>query len=157
MKFLYSLILVGFASCNYFPCGWDSDLTTVKQTPSTDKLTGAYYPDQITKQIIKGYDHVDSCFIHLDANGTITYRNIPINTFDFEKASENKVYPIDGTGKWKADYKNGTAELNVALVADSSFEGLNTAFRIYEKNGSPVIFIIVSDPDECLVARFVKQ
>ena len=66
---------------------------------------------------------------------------------------------MDAIGKWKTSYNKGTAELNVNVQFDSIKTDLTdfwTSWRIYEKDGKAVVFIIVGDPDSCSAARFEK-
>jgi len=154
---IYLIIILLLSSCYLIPCGWDSDLQTVKGQTSTKSLVGTYRLDQISKQTIPNYNKLDNSEIVLQENGKLTYRNVPVSTFDFEKYYENNNQLTNGTGQWSVDNNVGNEELFVTLDNTELLNAYSTSFRLYKKDNKYVIFIIMGDPDECLAARFVKE
>ena len=146
-----------FSGCYIIPCGWDSDLQTIKGQASTNDLIGIYKLDERSKQVISGYEKIDNSEINLQENGRLIYKNILIGTFNSERFYNNDNKLVKGTGKWSLDKNDAKEELFVALDSSESFNGYSTSFRLYKKKDKYVIFIIVGDPDECLAARFIKQ
>jgi len=146
-----------FSSCYIIPCGWDSDLQTIKGQISINDLVEIYKLDERSKQVIPGYEKIDNSEITLEKNGKLTYKNILIGTFDFEKFKNKSNKIINGTGEWSVDKNDGKEEFLVTLDSTELFNGYSTSYRLYKKKDKYVIFIIVGDPDECLAARFIEQ
>ena len=148
LSFPIGIILLLF-SCNYLPCGWDSDLQILKQAPLINELVGVYKPDSITKQNISGFRLAE--FV-LDSNGNLVFKNIPIGALDIER--QNDQSPMNGVGRWDV---NSNAQISVNLKFEGHEAGFRTSYRLYNKNGRKVIFMIIGDPDECSAARFVQE
>jgi hypothetical protein len=129
----------------------------VKGQTSMKSLVGAYRFDEISKQTIPGYENLDNSEIVLQENGKLTYRNVPISTFDFEKFYNNNNQLINGNGQWSINNNEGKEDLFVTLDSTELLNAYSTSFRLYKKENKYVIFIIVGDPDECVAARFVKE
>ncbi len=152
-------ILFTISSCTLIPCGWDSDLDLVENNPKKEFLIGKYKLDERTVKHIQGYENSQNAKLNIKADGTFEMRNTPKRTFDFMSNYNSKDSVVDATGNWKTSYNKGTAELNVNVHFDSTKTDLTdfwTSWRIYEKNGKAIIFIIVGDPDGCSAARFEK-
>ena len=139
-----------FSGCYIIPCGWDSDLQTIKGQVSTNDLIGIYKLDERSKQVIPGYEKIYNSEIKLQENGRLVYKNILIGTFDSERFYNNDNKLVKRTGKWSLDRNDAKEELFVVLDSTESFNGYSTSFRLYKKKDKYVIFIIVGDPDECL-------
>jgi hypothetical protein len=144
------------SSCNYSPCGWDDDLSSLSAVPIDQTLVGIYKPDEITT-MIPGYKEV-AAQITLEKGGILKIQNIPGSTLDSERNYSNKHEPISVYGKWTVEKKEKQIELSVSLNFEPNTSGSHgTSFRLYRKKGKHVIFIIVGDPDECAAARFIQQ
>ena len=156
---LIALITITTSSCTYIPCGWDSDLDTIKEEPQTENLIGRYRLDERTIKFIPGYENAQEAELNINADGTFDMQKIPKGTFDFMEYYNSMDINIDAKGRWKTSFNKGTAKLHVNVKFDSTKTDLKdfwTSWRIYEKDKKPVIFIIVGDPDECAAARFER-
>ena len=148
-----SLLLL--ISCNLVPCGWDYDLYRIHNKPTTKFLIGNYKPDERTRNYIKEYKNAE---LILEENGSLIFKNTPIRTFDFMNYYDETEKNVNAIGKWKVKSGNYTANLDVDLNFEKAYSKLDysTTWKIYEKEGKAVIFIIIGDPDSCAVARFIK-
>ena len=152
-------ILTTILICTLIPCGWDSDLDLVEKNPKNEFMIGKYKLDERTVEYIPGYENFQNAELNIKSDGTFEMRNIPKRTFDFTSNYNSNNDVVDAIGKWKTSYNKGTAELNVNVQFDSIKTDLTdfwTSWRIYEKDGKAVVFIIVGDPDSCSAARFEK-
>ncbi|MDY0089432.1 MAG: hypothetical protein RBR78_03605 [Flavobacteriaceae bacterium] len=150
------VFLITISSCTLIPCGWDSDLDSVKEKPTNEFLIGKYQFDERTKHI-QGFENSQNAELNIKSDGTFEINNIPKRALDFNASYMDK--SIDVNGEWKANYYKEKALLNVKFMFDSTKTDLNdfyTSWRIYKKDQKAVIFIMVGDPDECSAARFEK-
>jgi len=159
IKFLIlGISLSLFVSCNLFPCGWATDLDSVDEKPKADFLIGTYKLDERTLDFIPGYENAESARLILKKDGSLEIKNTPIGTFDFMSYYDETDQNVNGTGTWKTEKGKYNAELNVGVKFEKKYSELDfwTDWDIYKKNGKPVIFIIIGDPDSCAAARFIK-
>lgn len=156
LRAIFCVFLITISSCTLIPCGWDSDLDSIKEKPTSEFLIGKYKFDERTKRI-QGFENSQNAELNIKSDGTFEIKNIPKRALDFNASYMDK--SIDVSGEWRASYREGTAQLGVLVMFDSTKTDLNdfyTSWRIYKKDQKAVIFIMVGDPDECSAARFEK-
>ena len=151
--------LLPLISCNLVPCGWDYDLYKIHNKPTPKFLIGKYKLDKRTLNYIPGYKNAKNAELILEENGALIFENIPIGTFDFMDYYDETEKNVNAIGKWKVRSGNYTANLDVDINFEKAYSKLDfsTSWKIYEKEGKPVIFIIIGDPDSCAAARFIKK
>ena len=105
-----------------------------------------------------GYENAKSAELILKKDGSLEIKSTPIGTFDFMSYYDEADKNMNAIGTWKTKKGKYNAELNVAVEFEKEYSELDfrTTWDIYEKNGKPVILIIIGDPDSCAAARFVK-
>ena len=154
--YMFFLILSG---CTLIPCEWDSDLDLVKSNPNVSELVGTYYPDDKTKERIKGF--TGSSKMTLTEDNKFVFESFPEGAFDFDAYYQKNINTVNGFGKWRPYFSKGTAELSVSVDygKPNSNDKFNfgTSYRIYKKDGQFVIFIMVGDPDECSAVRLIQK
>lgn len=156
LRAIFCVFLITISSCTLIPCGWDSDLDSIKEKPTSEFLIGKYKFDERTKRI-QGFENSQNAELNIKSDGTFEINNIPKRALDFNASYMDK--GIDVSGEWRTSYREGTAQLGVLVMFDSTKTDLNdfyTSWRIYKKDQKAVIFIMVGDPDECSAARFEK-
>ncbi len=158
-----NLLIIGIIfpliiGCNLFPCGWATDLDEIDKKPTPDFLIGKYKLEERTLNFIPGYENAKNAELNLEKNGSLIIKNTPIGTFDFMDYYNETDQNVNAIGNWKARSGKYTAKLRVNLNFEKEYSELDvsTSWKIYEKDGKPVIFIILGDPDSCAAARFIK-
>ncbi len=158
LRAIFCVFLITISSCTLNPCGWDSDLDSIKEKPTSEFLIGKYKFDERTKRI-QGFENSQNAELNIKSDGTFEMKNIPKGTLDFMSYYDSMNVNIDANGKWKVIYHKGAAELSVKVMFDSTKTDLNnfyTSWKIYKKDKKAVILIMVGDIDECSAARFEK-
>ena len=157
------LPVIGFIaiSCSrILPCNSHSGLTRMEVQPKPDELEGHYTPDTKTIDLFKAYEHIENMSLEVHQNGSFKINNILAGILDTDSYYNGDIaQEIDVKGSWKVV----THENSVFMVVDLHFnkeqadiENYGTSWQLFTKDEKPVILIPVGDPDECMVARFVK-
>ena len=153
------LILMTFSSCYLIPCGADQGIDAVKEEPTNEFLTGTYRLDETTVKFMPGFENANKALLILGSNGILEMKDVPLGTIDFDAYYDSMHINVNAKGEWKSSYNERQAKLQVNFKFENSEkEPINyiTSWKIYERDGTPVIYIMVGDPDECVAARFEK-
>jgi len=152
--FLCTLNIVTIG-CNYIPCSASSDLSNVKTIQDAASISGVYKPDRFTRQDFKEYSNADSTMLLLSADGTITLKNFPKQTFDSWHKLKTDV--VNASGTWTSTYKSGTVTINTNITFDQARIIAPEPFRLFKKNDKYYILIDFGDPDACESVRLEQQ
>ena len=95
-------------------------------------------------------------------NNLFKLKNVPIGVLDVfnsdYKQDRNSLQDI--TGKWKISNTDNNYELNVSIdynKIDAQLGIVSANWKLYIKDKSPVILIILGDPDSCEALSFIKN
>jgi hypothetical protein len=161
LVFILSII---FSNCTLAPCLSDSDLDYVTENPNPEFLVGRYKLDNKTLKynIFKNSENLE---LIISSDHTFRINNLPIEGWEFGVFQEKNNIQLNILGKWKTfQGKNGILNKENSIFHTSynieNNQGDSSAYggswKIYEKNGIPVIFYGLGDPDNCEAVRFIK-
>ena len=142
--------------CVTISCGWKSGLDNISSKPTPQQLLGVYKPDKYTKDLL-GEGYTEGAEITLEKDGVLKFTNTPKSIFDFDSYYSAKHVSVSGSGRWNV-YLDEHPQISLSLQADdNAFKPFSTSYPLYQKGDKYVLFMVVGDPDERAVARFVQQ
>jgi len=156
---LKNIVLIAFfgsvTGCSFLPCPYYSDLKELKNLDE-EELIGSYYSDD------NSYAQNGQAELMIKKNKSFLLKNIPIAVLDVfhtdYKQDMNNLQAI--TGNWKIPKEQENNELITEIEYNKiapEFGNISTTWELFEKDGQPVILIIIGDPDSCRALSFVKK
>ena len=161
---LVLLVLLTLSNCRLAPCLSDSDLEYVTEKPKSEFIVGKYkLQSEISEfEILENAENTE---LIINPDFTFQINELPIEGWEFGVFQEKENIQINIFGKWKTfkgkdgflNKENSIFNTSYSIennMGDSS--GYGGSWKIYEKDGIPVIFYGLGDPDNCEAVRFIK-